>query len=76
MSPNKARNQTAKQAILGVHDLAEEEKEVGTVDRIVWERPEGTASTWEIQAIDDIPKPKKERGTADDAWGDLEDKAA
>jgi hypothetical protein len=71
----KARNQTAKQAILGVRDLEEEEKEEGIVDRIVWERPEETPPN-KIQAIDDIAQLKKEKRTADDEMEDLEDQAA
>ena len=72
----KARNQTVEQAILGVRELGEEEKEEGTVDRIVWERPKETPSTQKIQAIDDIAQLKKGNGAADDDWGGLEDQAA
>jgi hypothetical protein len=72
----KARNQTVKQATESVRDLEEEEKEEGTVDRIVWERPEETPSKQKIQAIDDIAKLRKGKGTADDALVDLEDEAA
>jgi hypothetical protein len=72
----KARNQTAKLAILGVRDNEEEAKEEGTIDRIIWQtrKPEETAPEQAGQALDEIAKLKKEQGIA--AWEDLDEKAA